>query len=168
LKESVAGDKNFELHNLSFNGHEFDSTIAQTDGAVSLGIFAHKTLGRAAFVVARALAYRPLSAREIAETTGVNSRTVYSALDKLESNAMVESSGRGKAWRLTNNFTEQAAQVATEFSTQARSTARKFRHAKERMAWRETVEQRKKAREKQLQSSAHEHFVQQERQSVDA
>lgn len=152
------GDGAFAPVNFSSSLQTVDFLYVPIEGASHIGLFAHGTLGRSAFVVARSLASGEKTAAQIADSTGLTVRTVRAALNKMQIEGLVEREGQKSAsWTVADDFAEQADRTATEFSTQARSTVKKFRHAKERKDWRLQIEQRRKER---LQASSHEHFEQ--------
>lgn len=116
---------------------EVDSTRLQVDNAIALGIFGHSALGRCAYLVARALAHAPLTARQLSGATGLSRQTVGKVLKRLAVAGMVERGGRGEASRLSESFTAGAMSVAERKGAPEMAERRRERHAKERQARRE-------------------------------
>lgn len=116
---------------------EVDSTRLQVDNAIALGIFGHCALGRCAYLVARALAHTPLTARQLSGATGLSRQTVGKVLKRLALAGMVERGARGEASRLSESFTAGAMAVAERKGAPEMAERRRERHAKERQARRE-------------------------------
>lgn len=131
LDDGIAGEPFLSSERL------VDSNLRNVEGAFTLGIFGHSTLGKPAYIVARRLAQASLSAKELALSTGVPLSTVYRVLDKLAEAELIVRGARGEASRLADNFTEAAMRIAERKGTPEIAARRRIRHADERKARRE-------------------------------